>query len=69
MAGTVSEKFGSDVKVDVIYKGVIGAIIENVEIINPPNLYVGDVELGKNATQEQLEIVVVEMAESDQLFL
>ncbi|OLN27052.1 hypothetical protein [Desulfosporosinus metallidurans] len=51
MAGTVSEKFGPDVKVDVIYKD---------EIINPPNLYVDDLELGKNATQEQLEMVVAE---------
>ena len=60
MAGAVREKFGPDVKVDVIYKGSMDIGNKDEESIKPPNLYVDDVELGKNATQEQLEVVVVE---------
>ena len=60
MAGAVSEKFGPDVNVDVMYKGSLDMGNKDEESINPPNLYVDDVEMGKNATQEQLEMVVVE---------
>lgn len=60
MAGAVSEKFAPEVKVDVIYKGFLGIGNKNEEGIKPPNVYVDDVELGKNVTQEQLEMVVAE---------
>ncbi|KLU65751.1 hypothetical protein DEAC_c23810 [Desulfosporosinus acididurans] len=58
MARAVSEKFEPDVKVDVIYKGTVDIVLNNEEVISPPNLYVDDVELGKEATQDQLETVV-----------
>ena len=58
MAGSVSEKFGPEVKADVIYKGFLGIGNKDDEGIKPPNVYVDDVELGKNVTQEQLETVV-----------
>jgi hypothetical protein len=60
MAGSVKEKFGPEVKVDLIYKGFLGIGNKDEEGIKPPNLYVDDIELGKNTTQEQLEKVVVE---------
>jgi hypothetical protein len=59
MAGAVSEKYSPDVKVKVIYKGSLG-LANDEQAITPPNLYVDDVELGKEATQEQLELIVAE---------
>ncbi|AGL03463.1 hypothetical protein [Desulfoscipio gibsoniae] len=60
MAGAASEKFGSDVvKVEVIYKGFMGLGNKGDDGINP-QFICDDVELGKNANQEELEIVVAQ---------
>ena len=59
MAGVVSEKFAPDVKVEVIYKGLLGIGIGG-DGPKPPNVFVDDVELGKSFTQEELEQVVAQ---------
>ena len=59
MAGAVREKFAPDVKVEVIYKGLLG-IGTGGDGPKPPNVFVDDVELGKSFTQEELEKVVAQ---------
>ncbi|MCL5289731.1 MAG: hypothetical protein ACOY35_12510 [Bacillota bacterium] len=61
MAGAVSEKFGSDkVKVELIYKGFLGLGNKGEDGIKPPNLFVDEVELGKNPSRDELEKVVAQ---------
>jgi hypothetical protein len=59
LAGKVKEKYPDDVQVETVYSGFLG-FGHKGEAVKPPNIAVGDIILGGEATFKDIERAVLE---------